>query len=1402
MYSSQSVPLRSYLDTLGSCVDTCTYIQFVNQPVLFSVTEDEIRVGMLQVLCPSLHCLAYFREFEGITSSVDNLSTSRYIDTKQNKLDVEAQKLLCQLKDKVVSSLSQASVRQMSIPWTGCGVSLNDKIHEEYLHSFCSQVFDDMKKLIDEQIAQKPQSVHASDLYGEVLRQSWFCVTKCKMFSGQEDALHVIQVYLCQSHHQRPFIVHGPSGSGKTSIMAKVAECAKEWLGPGLVTVVRFLGTSPDSATIHSVLRSIIQQICLAFGMSTPSSETLDDFTVLAQYFKTQLLAALPVSPSCPLLLLLDSVDQLSPADGAHNMNWLPKLLPPNVFVAISMLSDGYNGLSVMQSVMPHPECFMAIHPLSTESAGKVLDVWLSSVSRALTCDQRSLVLKTFASFPRPLFLKLLFDQTCHWKYHAPLDKVVLPIDIRDAIAKLLQRLEVHHGSVLVRRALGYITAAKNGLTQAELEDVLSLDDEVLADVYQYWNPPDLKMVRLPQLLWKRIGFEISEYLVERQADGRTVLAWYHRQFIEAAKDRYLSTKEDVKACHSGLVELFSGRWASSGKPLHLHQRNLHVDDAQRGVAAQPLHFSSRIPNVRKMSEYPFHLVRAGLTDELKKCVLCNFEWLYSKLQSTSLAQVIEDFDDYLRLNTSDTMIGLLREALLLSSSNLRSDPHCLAAQLLGRTQTLSQDHPELASLIRGAQSWAQALLKPMLIPQSSCLIAPGGPLRMSLAGHPQRVEQIVLKADEPVAVSVSGGYGDTSLVNVWDLTLGDCLHSFVVSGKKCVRIAVGDSWIAAGSANVEVMHMKTGECMRVIENADRIVCLSASPGGPSYTLLAGLASGVVAAWNVNTGELICQLEGHRDQVTHLSLLAGVHVAVSGSSDSTVRVWDLKSKKVKFCFQYHRGEITCLIVCESPRGVFAVSGSSDMTLRKWCLQTGKCLATMEGHTKTVKDVAILPSGNACISASLDRTVRIWNLNTGHCSKTLKGHEDGVWCVTLTASGSMAVSGSKDDLLKVWDISSGNCIHTLEGHSSWISCVGASQYGKWIVSGSNDKLLKVWDIRRPQTRPEADRHYSQPECIAASSKAFYSGASDGIKVWNLDGHCLHKFHSPTSCLAPSSDGRYVISGGTDTLVKIWDVESVRLLHSIRGHDGGVLSVSVVDNMAFTSSADGTVRVWGLPQGDSIECLHGHSDSVKCIAVSNDAQMVASGSFDRTVRVWFLASGRLQHCVIFEGHNDVIWCIGLTRDKTKAVSGASDRTVRVWDIQSQKCLHVLMHHDNVKALVLTSDSNRLISSDHSNHDQLRLWNLASGDCLLSYRGHNHAVMSIVLVDHDRLALSGSRDGTIKLWDVSGDGQPLASFDAQSQIKYLAHVRSSHASKSRGLVAATTKSGPICILNVRLP
>ena len=92
---------------------------------------------------------------------------------------------------------------------------------------------------------------------------------------------------------------------------------------------------------------------------------------------------------------------------------------------------------------------------------------------------------------------------------------------------------------MLVSVVLALLTASKEGLCGVELEDIVSCQDDVLDDVYEWWTPP---VRRLSPMLISRILYELKSYLVERGTkDGSKVLYWYHRQFWQTSTARYLS---------------------------------------------------------------------------------------------------------------------------------------------------------------------------------------------------------------------------------------------------------------------------------------------------------------------------------------------------------------------------------------------------------------------------------------------------------------------------------------------------------------------------------------------------------------------------------------------------------------------------------------------------------------------------------------------------------------------------------------------------------------------------------------------------------------------------------------------------------------------------------------------
>ena len=154
---------------------------------------------------------------------------------------------------------------------------------------------------------------------------------------------------------------------------------------------------------------------------------------------------------------------------------------------------------------------------------------------------------------------------------------------VKDLINSFFKKLEDTHGDILVRRFFGLMNAAKRGLSEEELSDLLSTDDDVMDSVFQFHKPP---IRRLPQIVFARLRSAIGEYIVERGAYGKTVLAWYHRQFQEVCKWRY---KEPAKTENVKFI-----RTPSSQLIADYFSEDAHTKYPDRGLTPQPIFWNGK----------------------------------------------------------------------------------------------------------------------------------------------------------------------------------------------------------------------------------------------------------------------------------------------------------------------------------------------------------------------------------------------------------------------------------------------------------------------------------------------------------------------------------------------------------------------------------------------------------------------------------------------------------------------------------------------------------------------------------------------------------------------------------------------------------------------------------------
>lgn len=209
--------------------------------------------------------------------------------------------------------------------------------------------------------------------------------------------------------------------------------------------------------------------------------------------------------------------------------------------------------------------------------------------------------------------------------------------------------------------------------------------------------------------------------------------------------------------------------------------------------------------------------------------------------------------------------------------------------------------------------------------------------------------------------------------------------------------------------------------------------------------------------------------------------------------------------------------------------------------------------------------------------------------------------------------------------------------------------------------------------------------------------------------------------------------------------------VRLLRTLEGHSDAVLSVAFdpPGEMLASGSLDRTVKLWGTQSGKLLRTLEGHKERVWSVAFDPQGVALASGSTDKTVKIWAAASGKLLRTI--DGHRSGVIAVAFDARSGSLVSGSNDKTVKLWDVHSGELLRTFEGHESFLESVTFDPQGQTIASG-SIDKTVKLWDVHSGNLLRTLKGHHGLVRSVAFDTQGTTLASGSSDNTVKLWDVN--------------------------------------------------
>lgn len=472
--------------------------------------------------------------------------------------------------------------------------------------------------------------------------------------------------------------------------------------------------------------------------------------------------------------------------------------------------------------------------------------------------------------------------------------------------------------------------------------------------------------------------------------------------------------------------------------------------------------------------------------------------------------------------------------------------------------------------------------------------------------------------------------------------------------------------------------------------HTDTIRALAFSPDGK--WLASGSWDKTIKIWSTVDWQPVQTLEGWQSDVYALAFSSDGKTLAGGFADQYIRLWNVNDWHLDKQWFAHDGYV--LDIAFSPDNTKLVSGSVDKTVRLWNLAEGKLIRSLTGHVSAVYSVGFSPDGQMLFSAG-DRTIRLWNVETGELIRVLQGHTGQIFGAAISPDGQTIVSAGDDITVRSWRVSDGAAKKIFVGHKETVQHVVFSPIGDRAFSAGKDGFILTWQ----NVGSDASSGYAAWSTHGMIVKAFSPDSAqmasigrwdNSVFLWNVrDGSLQASFmHRESSVLDPenkdknkkilenpyqniynvvySHDGSMLASVGTDGVIRIWNATSHELIKSFEGYDwmmGGVKFSPDDQKIAFYWKY--SIYLLELNTGKVLRKFDGHADRVTALIFSPDGSKLASGSQDKSVRIWDIESGKLLKTL--SGHKGMILDLGFSPDGAYLVSGAIDGTARVWNVE---------------------------------------------------------------------------------------------------------------------------------------